>query len=162
MIYRRSRGCRLRRRPKPHGPGRGAREGQKPIKNNKKIESILDAILAPFWAPFGSLLGHFWDRISDRFSRFVFYHIYHDLEVHFGSMFVLKTAPGHTPTRKGRPSILNNSPIQIKLFDPVVMAGGSRGRHLKPNTFMKKFWDQNVSKMTPKMVSETAQNSIKK
>ena len=50
------------------GPG-GQKNQQKFI---KQIESIFDAILAPFWVPFGSILGQFWDRISDRFSRCAF------------------------------------------------------------------------------------------
>ena len=63
-----------------------------------------------------------------------------DLDVHFGSILASKTTPGRALKRKGRPSILNDSPMKIKLFDPVAVAGGSLGRPLKPNIIYQEIW----------------------
>ena len=154
--------CPVRRRTKRTSPGGAPWGTQNSLKNHKISGSIFGTILDPFWAHFRSILAHFWDRISDRFSRCVFKHFLIDLDVHLGSILASKTTPGGTPTRKGRPSILNNPPMKIKLFDPVGVAGGSRGRHLKPNTFYEGIRRPKCLQNDPKMVPKTAQNSIKK
>ena len=117
--------------------------------------------MAPFWVHFGLVLGHFWEQISDRFSRSVFNYFFMDLDLHSGSILASKTTPGGTPTRKGGPSILNNPPMKNKLFDTVAVPGGSRECPLKRNAFCKEFWApkclQNDLEMDPKRV----QNAIK-
>ena len=89
-------------------------------------------------------------------------YLFVDSEVHLGSILASKTAPRGTPTRKGRPSILNNPPMKIKLFDSVGVARDSRGRPLKRNTFHTAISTpkclQNGSKMAPKQL----QKNIKK
>ena len=94
--------------------------------------------------------------------RCVFGHLCVDPDVHFGGILASKTTPVSTPTRRGRPSILNNSPMKIKLFDPVGVAGGSRGRPLKRNTFYNEIRTpkclQNDTEMDPKR----GQNGIQK
>ena len=108
------------------------------------------------------MLGNFWDRNSDRFSRCVFNYFLIDFDVHFGSIFASKTAPASTPTRKGRPSILNNSPMKIQLFDSVVVAGGSTGRALKRNTFQDEILPPKCLQIDSKMAPQKLQNGIKK
>ena len=135
---------------------------QNSSKNHRIFDPNSGTTLGPFWAHFGSILASFWGRISDRFSRCVFKHFCVDLDVHFGSMLASKITPGGTPARKGRPSILNNPPMKIKLFDSLGVARDSRGRPLKRNTFHTAISTpkclQNGSKMAPKQL----QNSIKK
>ena len=119
-------------------------------------------VLGSFSGRFGSILGYFSARFSDRFLRYVFGHLLMDLGVHFGAILAPKTSPVSTPTRKGRPSILNNSPMKIHLFDSVGAAGGSRERPLKRNTFYNEIRTpkclQNDTEMDPKRI----QNGIQK
>ena len=62
--------------------------------------------------------------------------------------------------RKGRPSILHNSPTKIQLFDLVVVAGGSRGRPLKRNTCYSEFWTPKCLQSDLRMVPKKGQNCI--
>ena len=111
------------------------------------------SILARFEIHFGTLLGSFFGLIFEvRFWLLCFI----DFDVHFGSMLASKTTPGRALTRKGRPSILNDSPMKIKLFDPVAVAGGSRGRPLKPNTFYKGIWASKCLENNPKIIPKVS------
>ena len=113
----------------------------------------------------GSILRHFWGRNFDRFSRCVCAYFFTDFDLHFGSILGTRTAPGATPTRKGRPLILNNPPMKIKLFDPVMVAGGSHvrsGDALENVTlFISKFCHQNVCKTTPKWLPKGTKTASK-
>ena len=84
------------------------------------------------------------------------------MDVKFGSLLASKTTPGRALTRKGRPSILNDSTMKIKFFDPVAVAGGSRGRPLKPNSFYKGIGAskclQNNPKWSPKASKTASKN----
>ena len=84
-----------------------------------------------------------------------------DSEIYFDFILALKTAPMDTPTRKGRPSILNNPPMKIKLFDPVGVAGDSRGRPLKRITFHTAISTPKCVQNDPKMTPRKLQNRIK-
>ena len=77
---------------------------------------------------FYSLWDHFatplWIQVFiDIWNAFLFTSI--SLDVHFESILCSKSGPGDTLTRKGRPSMLDNSHVKMQLFDPVVVAGGS-------------------------------------
>ena len=51
--------------------------------------------------------------------------------------------------------------MKIKLFDPVAVAGGSRGHPLKPNTFYEGIWASKCLGNKPKNNPKSVQNGIK-
>ena len=63
--------------------------------------------------------------------------------------------------RKGRPSILNNSPMKIMLFHPPDLPGSSRGRPLKRNNFLYEFWMAKGPKMTPKSTPKSLKMTLR-
>ena len=70
-----------------------------------------------------SLLGNFWVNFCVLFSYFFplvfalrFYRFWEPFWLHFCIILASETHPGGTRTGKGRPSILNNTPMKIMVF----------------------------------------------
>ena len=147
----------------PKTTGLGGHLGRPKI--HQKINELSDRFLVQFRDDSELLSAPFWNTFGIEFRIDLggpFFVFFVDSGVHFGSILASKTAPGDTPTRKGRPSILDNSPMKIKLFDPVAVAQGSRGRPLKRNTFDDEVWASKCPQNDPKMNPKRVQNCIKK
>ena len=56
----------------------------------------------------------------------IFYYVFHDSELHFGSILAPKIDVGRPQERKGRPSILNNTPRIFNGFGLGRCPGGAK------------------------------------
>ena len=112
---------------------------------------------------FGTILRSLWTRIRI-LSATVFEYIFDTIcalsfnvcSVHLGAKVAPKITPRGTPKPKGGPSILNNPPSVFTCFGRVAVAGVSRERTLKRETF---YYEIQVPKCLQKGIRTATKNS---